>query len=253
MENPIVSVENLSLAYPASREGHVLENVNFTAERGERIALVGANGAGKSTLLLSMVGIIPAHTGTITIDGLSVTHANLAAVRRAAGLVFQNPDEQLFMPTLIEDVAFGPRNWAKLSEKSGKPAPSSAEIERRCAAQLDALNIGHLKNRLSHKLSGGEKRLGALASVLVMEPALLLLDEPTAFLDPKSRRRLIAVLNELPQTMIIATHDIDFAAAVCGRALILAAGQGKTAATIRADGSASGIFADTALMEDCGL
>lgn len=252
----MIKVTNLSLDYPASGIS-VLQNVNFSAGRGERIALIGANGAGKSTLLLSLVGVVPPSAGGVEINGIPVLPKNYPEVRRLAGLVFQNPDDQLFMPTLWEDVLFGPRNWAfsKQKHKARMPidAGSMANIEEKCLRQLEALGISALKDRLSHKLSGGEKRLGALASVLVMEPAVLLLDEPTAFLDPKSRRRLIAILRELtctdgsPQTMLVATHDLDFARALCGRAILLS---GKTVHTC---GPASAILDDGALLESCGL
>ncbi|MDR2490299.1 MAG: energy-coupling factor ABC transporter ATP-binding protein [Spirochaetaceae bacterium] len=244
----MIQVNGLSLAYHGANEGHVLENLTFSAHQGQKIALIGANGAGKSTLLLALAGVLPVHGGEIWIDGIKVEQNNLAAVRRRAGLVFQNPDDQLFMPTIGEDVLFGPRNYARLDSKSPAAAAASiAEAERKADGLLAALGIAGLKTRVSHKLSGGEKRLAALASVLVMEPALLMLDEPTAFLDPKGRRGLIAVLNGLPHTMLIATHDMDFARAVCSHALILA---GKT---IRAAGPAAALLADAALLEACGL
>ena len=244
----MIQVRDVSLAYHGANEGHVLENLTFSAHTGEKIALIGANGAGKSTLLLALAGVLPVHSGEIWIDGIRVEQKNLAAVRRRAGLVFQNPDDQLFMPTIWEDVLFGPRNYARLDSKGRTAAlDSMAEAEHKADGLLAALGIAGLKNRVSHKLSGGEKRLAALASVLVMEPALLMLDEPTAFLDPKGRRGLIAVLNGLPHTMLIATHDMDFARAVCSDCLLLAN------KTIRATGPAASLLADTALLESCGL
>ena len=242
----MIHIQGLTLAYEGGTEGHVLENVTFSAHKGEKIALVGANGAGKSSLLLAMTGVLPLHSGEIVIDGIRLEKRNLAAVRQRAGLVFQNPDDQLFMSTIWEDVMFGPRNYARLDSPE-YPGAYMARAETKAEAVLEALGIAALKNRVSHKLSGGEKRLAALASVLVLEPALLMLDEPTAFLDPKGRRALKTVLQNLPQTMLIATHDMDFARALCGRCLILA---GKT---IRAEGPAAKLLADNALLESCGL
>jgi cobalt/nickel transport system ATP-binding protein len=242
----MIQVRGLTLAYEGANEGHVLENVAFSAEKGEKIALIGANGAGKSSLLLALSGILPVKEGEIIIDGIRLEKRSLAAVRRRAGLVFQNPDDQLFMPTIWEDVMFGPRNYARLDSKEDVCA-YLAGAEKKAKAVLEALGIAALKNRVSHKLSGGEKRLAALASTLVLEPGLLMLDEPTAFLDPKGRRALIAVLQSLPHTMLVATHDMDFARALCGRCLILA---GKT---IRAEGPAAALLSDTALLERSGL
>ena len=242
----MIRVEGLTLAYEGGTEGTVLENVSFSAQKGEKIALIGANGAGKSSLLLALSGVLPLLHGEIVIDGIRLEKRSLAAIRRRAGLVFQNPDDQLFMPTIWEDVLFGPRNYARL-DPDKEPGGYLAHAEAKADAVLSALGIATLKNRTSHKLSGGEKRLAALASVLVLEPALLMLDEPTAFLDPRGRRALTAVLQSLPQTMLIATHDLDFARALCGRCLIIA---GKT---IRAAGGAAALLADTALLESCGL
>jgi cobalt/nickel transport system ATP-binding protein len=153
------------------------------------------------------------------------------------GMVFQNPDDQLFMPTVYEDAAFGPRNlgWAE------------AETARKVDGVLDWLGIRHLKDRLSHRLSGGEKRLAALAGVLVMEPGVLLMDEPSSFLDPRARRRLIETLDQLPQAMLIATHDLDMALDLCQRAIILKEGR------IFADTAARDALRDAALLAECGL
>jgi cobalt/nickel transport system ATP-binding protein len=243
----MIKVTNLTVVYPGSQEGHVLEGVSFEAGDGEKIALLGANGAGKSTLLLSLVGILPVHDGEIAIAGIKVGKKTLAEVRRRAGLVFQNPDDQLFMPTVWEDVIFGPRNYAGLSGKTGVQAVDNAGIDRAALAVLQELGIDQLRDRMSHKLSGGEKRLAALASVLVMAPSLLLMDEPTAFLDPRGRRRIIGVLQTLSQSMILATHDLDLAAGICTRTIVLVKGK------IRADGPTARILADTALLEESGL
>lgn len=230
-------MRGLCARYPGSGEGHVLEEVSFALKDGERAALIGANGAGKSTLLLTLLGILELHSGSVDVDGERLDKTRLPLIRRKLGLLFQNPDDQLFMPTVREDVSFGPRNY-------GRPA---AEADSAALAILERLEIAHLKDRMPHKLSGGEKRLAALASVLVLEPRLLLMDEPSAFLDPRARRRLIAVLDTLPQAFIIATHDLDLALRLCPRCLLLSHGR------LMADGPSAAILNDRALLEDCGL
>ncbi len=232
-----LKVTNLSVKYSASDKDCALRSVEFTVQSGERIALIGANGAGKSTLLMTLVGILPASSGVIAVDNTVLEKKTLQELRQKVGMVFQNPDNQLFMPTVYEDIAFGPRNYG-LDEK---------ETERKVDAILAKLDISHLKGRLSHKLSGGEKRLAALASVLVMEPDTLLMDEPSSFLDPKARRRLMGVLDTLPQNMIIATHDMDMALELCHRVILLKEG------SVHADALAKEILHDRALLEACGL
>jgi cobalt/nickel transport system ATP-binding protein len=199
--------------------------VSFTVAAGENAALAGANGAGKTSLLLAMTGILPLGSGLIRINGLEIPggkklsgkagEERLRELRRRVGLVFQNPEDQLFMPSIREDLAFGPRNMGLAGE----------EVARRVDAALDRLGIRYLGDRSPLKLSGGEKRLAAIASVLTMEPAVMLFDEPTAFLDPASRRTLMAILKTLPHTKLIATHDLDFAAELCGQAIFLREGR----------------------------
>jgi cobalt/nickel transport system ATP-binding protein len=237
----VLRVQNLYAEYPHSQLGHVLENVSFTAKTGERIALLGANGAGKSTLLLSLLGVLPLHAGSVEMCGVKLEKSTLTEVRARAGLVFQNPDDQLFMSAVWEDVLFGPLNygWDKSDE--------GIDLERKAEALLQSLGIGHLKDRMSHKLSGGEKRLAALASVLIMEPQVLLLDEPTAFLDPRGKRTLTKILADLSQTMLIATHDTAFAETLTSRAIVLSKG------TVRADGPTETILRDKKLLEESGL
>jgi cobalt/nickel transport system ATP-binding protein len=234
----MLRVQHLYAEYPHTQLGHVLEDVSFEAKAGERIALLGANGAGKSTLLLALLGVLPIHAGSIEICGVKLEKSTLAEVRALAGLVFQNPDDQLFMSTVWEDLLFGPLNygWDKTDDVTNK-----------AALLLRSLGIGHLKDRMSHKLSGGEKRLAALATVLIMEPQVLLLDEPTAFLDPRGKRALTKILAALPQAMLIATHDITFAEALSSRVIVLNKG------SIRADGPAESILHDKNLLEECGL
>ncbi|MDR0498112.1 MAG: energy-coupling factor ABC transporter ATP-binding protein [Holophagales bacterium] len=232
----MLKVTNLSVKYDLSDE-YALKGVEFTVQSGERVAVIGANGAGKSTLLLVLTGVLSHDSGGIVIDDIVLEKKTMLELRKKLGMIFQNPDDQLFMPTVYEDIAFGPRNY-------GSP---EAETEAKADEALSQLNISHLKRRLSHKLSGGEKRLVALASVLVMKPVLLLLDEPTSFLDPKARRRLIGVLDALPQTMIIATHDLDMALDLCGRVILLKEGH------IHTDAPVNDALHNADLLEECGL
>ncbi|MDR2344027.1 MAG: energy-coupling factor ABC transporter ATP-binding protein [Spirochaetaceae bacterium] len=240
----LLKVSGLSVIYPGGTEGHVLEDVSFTINEGERVALLGANGAGKSTLLLSLLGILEAHTGKIEVDGVLLEKKSLPFVRRKLGLLFQDPDDQLFMPTVYDDVAFGPRNYAESDGKSGSEAES---IEKAADRILEKLEILHLKNRMSHKLSGGEKRLAALAGVLAMEPRMLLMDEPSAYLDPRARRRLLAILETLKESYLITTHDLDLVRRLCKRCLLLHKGR------LRADGPAKDIIDNKKLLDECAL
>jgi cobalt/nickel transport system ATP-binding protein len=216
---------------------------------GETAALLGANGAGKTSLFLALVGIIPLTKGSVKVDtaemlpeaetpgGKRQAAAMREEIRRRVGLVFQNPEDHLFMPQVYDDLAFGPRNMG-LDE---------VEVRRRVDAALDALGIADLRFRSPLRLSGGEKRLAALGTVLTMAPSVMLLDEPTAFLDPRSRRVLAALLRGLPHTKIIATHDIPFAAELCSRVIILKDGR------VRAQGRTAELLNDEGLMEECGL
>ena len=247
VEYPAAGTEN---AGTAARAGiAALRGLSFAVEAGERVALLGANGAGKSTLLLALLGVVPHSAGTVEIAGINLEKKTLTQVRAKAGLVFQNPDDQLFMTTVWEDVLFGPSN-ALLNGKPDSPEAGKAAmlaVEEKAARLLDTLGIGALKDRMSHRLSGGEKRLAALSAVLVMEPDVLLLDEPTAFLDPRGRRVLTSILAGLPQTMLIATHDTAFARDLAPRALLLSGG------AIAADGPCAALLADDALLDTAGL
>ncbi|MDR3302067.1 MAG: energy-coupling factor ABC transporter ATP-binding protein [Spirochaetaceae bacterium] len=254
----IVAAKEIEVVYPGSTEGHVLDGVSFAAGKGEKIALIGANGAGKSTLLLALVGILPLHSGeitlnNITLDGTKHDRKKLAAVRRAAGLLFQNPDDQLFMSTVWEDVLFGPLNYLAEEKADIKAKPTADAAAKRKAIEdeslrtLDELGIRALKDKMPHKLSGGEKRLAALAAVLVMKPEILLMDEPSAFLDPRAQRRLTGILKSLPQTLLLATHDFSLARELCPRSLVISHGH------IRADGSTEEILSNAKLLDECGL
>lgn len=230
----MLNVENLSVIYGDGTQG--IKNTSLHLLPGEKCALIGANGAGKTTLLLALVGVLPS-SGTVTAAGIGLTEKTRAALRQRVGVLLQNPDDQLFQPTVIQDVAFGPKN---LGMSQTEALEKSREI-------LQQLKIGHLENRSALRLSGGEKRMAALASVLVMEPEVLLLDEPTAFLDPKARRRLMEVLKALPQTMLIATHDLGFALEVCPTTALLQCGE------IVVKGESRTILFDDTQMEQAGV
>ncbi|MDR2768431.1 MAG: energy-coupling factor ABC transporter ATP-binding protein [Treponema sp.] len=215
----LLEARNVEVRY-RGESGFALRDISFVLGEGEKAALVGANGAGKSTMLLALAGVLP-YTGTI--DYLNYTGINNAGSdygEKRPGLVMQNPDDQLFMPTVAEDLAFGPRNFKTPED----------EIAARTEKTLAALGIARLRDRLTSRLSGGEKRLAALAGILMMESPLLLLDEPSSFLDPRSRRRLLDLLRARSEAMLVATHDLDLARSLCDRVILLGGG------TILADG-----------------
>ena len=205
---PLIEAKRLRFSWP---DGSLaLDGADFRAERGERIALVGANGSGKSTLLLHLGGCLAPDSGTCLIEGVPADPKGERA-RRTVGLTWQDPDDQLFMPTVLEDVSFG------LVARG----IDHAEAARRALEQLSALGAAHLADRAPHRLSGGEKRIAAIAGVLVTEPKVLALDEPTASLDPKSRRRLIVLLSSLDATLVVATHDLARVAAIATERIAL--------------------------------
>ena len=195
----MIAMQDWTVTYP---DGTIaVDHLNLKIQPGEHLAIIGANGAGKSSLILSMVGVIPG-SGQIHVDGVELNKKNLTEIRKKVGVVFQNPDDQLFLPTIYDDVAFGPRNLGMDEEL----------VRYRVEDRMELLHISHLRNKSALKLSGGEKRMAAMATVLAMKPDVMVFDEPTAFLDPKSRRNLICVLQKLPHTMLIATHDLTFVA-----------------------------------------
>ncbi len=211
---PLIAVEDLHFAYGPQRP--VLTGVSLALAAGERLALVGDNGAGKSTLLSLLVGLLKPQAGRIVAFGRErVTEADFAEVRPQAGFVFQDPDDQLFCPTVAEDVAFGPLNLG-----AGRD-----EARAIVAETLEMLGLAGFGPRVTHHLSGGEKRLVSLAAVLAMRPQVLLLDEPTNALDARHRARLIEILRGLPQAMVIVSHDADFLAALATRSLRLEGGR----------------------------
>lgn len=219
--NPI-TIKNLSYAYPDGTQA--LKEINLSIEAGERVALIGANGSGKSTLQYHLNGIILPQEGEVIVGKWSVKPDNLRDIRNFVGLVFQNPDNQLFMPTVWEDVAFGPMNLGLRDE----------ELRQRVLQAMAAVDIDPewFGQRNTDNLSGGEKKRIAIAGVLAMNPQVLVLDEPSAQLDPRSRRHLIELLQNLPLTQLIATHDLDLVLDICSRTIVLSGGQivfdGKT-------------------------
>jgi len=235
MSHHIVEAENLDYSYPDGTPA--LGGVSFRIPHGQSVALVGENGAGKSTLLRHFTGCLFALSGNLSIGGLRVEKGNLAEVRRAVGMVFQNPDDQLFMPTVFEDVAFGLLNM-------GVP---EAELEGKVMDALRTVGAAQLRARPPYRLSQGEKRAVSIAGVLAMSPDILVMDEPTSNLDPLSRRRLMALLKSFRHTKVIATHDLDFALEVCDRAVVIHKGR------ITADGPIRAVFGDALLMESSSL
>jgi cobalt/nickel transport system ATP-binding protein len=230
----LLNVRNLSVVYPDKTKA--VGGVNFSIDDGESIALIGANGDGKTSLLLSLVGVIPSE-GDIIVDNIHLDRHTAGEIRRRIGVVFQNPDDQLFMPSIYEDIAFGLRNCGMKEN----------EVNCRALEVLRRLHIDSLIHKSALRLSGGEKRMAAIATVLVMEPAVMLFDEPTAFLDPKAKRNLIETLNALPHTKLIATHDLAFASEACKRVILIKNGE------IFADGNAGEMLYDKKRMDDCGV
>jgi cobalt/nickel transport system ATP-binding protein len=235
MSHHSIEIYNLTFHYP---DGHLaLDDVTLAVAPGEKIALVGPNGAGKSTLMLHLNGILQPTSGTIQLGGLEVVEKNYGQIRAWAGLVFQDPDDQLFSPTVFDDVAFGPLHMGL--------APD--EVRKRVREALQAVHMDGYEKRLSHHLSMGEKKRIAIATVLSMDPLVLILDEPTAGLDPRARRSLIHLLDELPQTMVVASHDMRLVDELFPRMVIMDAGK------IVADAPTPSLMANEALLEKHGL
>ena len=235
-----IEVNGLTFSYEkraSSGRINVLSDLSFTAAEGERIGLIGANGAGKSTLLKLMVGLLTDYEGDMRIGGVSVEKDSLADIRRRMGYVFQDSESQLFMSTVYEDVAFAPRNYG-LSEE---------ETRERTMRALESVHMEQMKDRHIYRLSGGEKKRASIASILSMEPDVILMDEPSAALDPKNRRSLIHLLHGLSGTKIIASHDLDFIYDTCERTILIADGR------LAADGPTGEILRDQTLLEDNGM
>jgi len=229
-----VEIDALSFAYP---DGHAaLKGISLTVAPGEKLALVGPNGAGKSTLLLHLNGIL-AGTGNIRVAGIRVEPVNLRKVRAAVGMVFQNPDDQLFSPTVFDDVAYGPIYEGL----------AAADVASRVRNALSAVHMEAYASRVSHHLSMGEKKAIAIATVLSMEPEILVLDEPTAGLDPRARRALIDRLQSLQMTMLTASHDLEMVREAFPRVAIIDEGK------LVADGPTDQLLTDKALLRAHGL
>src|SRR5512143_2658238 len=229
-----IEIDHLSFSYPDGTQA--LRDISLNMEPCEKVALVGPNGAGKSTLILHLNGILLSKQGRVKAAGLEVNQANLGHVRACVGLVFQNPDDQLFSPTVFEDVAFGPLHM-------GLPEP---EVRGRVEQALEAVQMSTYRDRLSHHLSVGEKKRIAIATVLSMNPKILILDEPTAGLDPRARRTLINLLRELPITMLISTHDMAMVKELFPRTIVMDNGH------IVADGKTKEILEDEKLLNEHG-
>ncbi|MFE5853355.1 energy-coupling factor ABC transporter ATP-binding protein [Streptomyces sp. NPDC056500] len=229
---PSLDVHGLAYAYP---DGHqALFGVDLTVARGERVAVLGPNGAGKTTLVLHLNGILGGGVGTVSVAGLPVAREHLAEIRRRVGIVFQDPDDQLFMPTVREDVAFGP----------AAAGLRGAALEERVAGALELVGMVEYLDRPPHHLSYGQRRRVAVATVLAMEPEILVLDEPSSNLDPASRRELADILRSLDVTVLMVTHDLPYALELCPRSVILSEG------VIAADGPTGELLANEALMRE---
>ena len=231
----MIKVRNVSFSYTKNIE--VLSNINFKIEDNESIGIIGANGVGKSTILKLLVGLELDYQGEINIDNLRVEKKNLNEIRKKIGYVFQDSDSQLFMPTIYEDVAFAPKNYGFSKE----------EVHTRTIEALKSIGIEDLKDKLIYHLSGGQKRLASIATVLSMKPSTLIFDEPTVALDPKNRKRFIEVLNNLQGTKIVASHDLDLIYDTCDRTILVVDGK------IVKDGPTKEILNDKELLENNGL
>lgn len=230
-----INIEDLTFAY--SNKIEVLHHISLAVESGESVGLIGANGAGKSTLLKLLVGLAEGYQGSIALGGLRVEKKNLARIRAKAGYVFQDSESQLFLSTVYEDVAFGPRNYGLAEE----------EVDGRVMEALRKMHIEDLKDRQIYRMSGGQKKLASIATILSLEPKVMLLDEPTIALDPRNRRTLIHILKEIRETKVIATHDLDMVWDTCERTVLISAGR------VRKDGKTREILRDKELLEANGL
>ena len=235
MSHHIVEAKNLYCRYP---DGHqALEDVSFRIEHGEAVAVIGANGAGKSTLMHHLNGTLVPTSGSVRVGDVPVLPSTLRDVRRTVGMVFQDADDQLFRPAVGEDVAFGPANMGLPPE----------DVERRVHEALETVGALHLLERPPYRLSGGEKRMVSIATVLAMQPDILVMDEPTNHLDARARRNCIALLRSFKHARIIVSHDLDMVMDVCNRIIVL--NQGR----LVADDTPQAIFSNAALLEECHL
>lgn len=233
---PTIEVQNLVFSYPQQKP--VLRGISFNLQPGERVGLMGLTGAGKSTLLENLIGLKMPQSGEIRVQGTKLEQATLSQARKQIGFCFQDANDQLFMPTILEDVTFGPRNYGV----------SPGEARDRALALLDEFGLVEFANRSAHELSGGQRRLAALAAILALKPAILILDEPTNGLDPSWRRRLAKVLSQLPvEVILIASHDLNWIGKTTQRALILADGE------IKIDRKTEDLMKDKSTLESYNL
>ena len=230
-----ILIENLTFAY--QKNNPVLRGINLEISSGESVGIIGANGAGKSTLLKILIGLLPEYEGNVKIGENTVSKKNLGEIRRQAGYVFQDSESQLFLSTVYEDVAFGPKNYGYSKE----------EVRKRVFEALTKTGIENLAQRPIYSLSGGQKKLASIATILALTPEIILLDEPSIALDPKNRRNLIRVINEIERTKVIASHDLDMVWDTCSRVVLLSENQ------IIRDGNAKEILSDQELLETHGL
>ncbi len=230
-----IDIADLSFEYEAGKM--ILKNLSVSFHEHDAVGIIGANGAGKSTFLKLLVGLEKITSGTIRIEEIPVEKRTLSRIREKIGYVFQDSDAQLFMTTVRDDVAFAPRNYGLPEE----------EVSRRVDRALDRVHISHLSDKAIYKLSGGEKKLASIATILSMTPDIILMDEPSIALDPKNRRNLIHVLNEFDHLKVIASHDLDFIWDTCSRVILMDQG------TIIADGTPEEILRDEALLNAHGL
>lgn len=230
-----IECRNVTFSYQKDRK--VLRDICLSVAHGESVGLIGANGVGKSTFLKLLVGLLTGYEGEIYVQGQSVIKQNLTDVRKKVGYVFQDSDSQLFLSTVYEDVAFGPRNYGCSEEETGQ----------RVMDALKKVKIENLKDRQIYRMSGGEKKLASIATILSMEPEVVLLDEPSIALDPRNRKNLIGILNEMKETKVIASHDLDMIMDTCDRTVLLAEG------TIIHQGETKEVLQDKDLLERYGL
>ncbi|MFV0465498.1 MAG: energy-coupling factor ABC transporter ATP-binding protein [Lachnospiraceae bacterium] len=233
--HPMIKMDKVSFFYDA---GHlILKDISISVKQGESVGVIGANGKGKSTLLRLLTGIHMAASGSIYIDGIRVEKSSLKQIRRRTGYMFQDSENQLFMSRVEEDVAFGPKNQGM----------TGIQLQNRIDMALDTVGASYLYGKQIYKLSGGEKKMIAIASILSMEPSILLLDEPTIALDPRNRKNLIAVLNAMPRLKVIASHDLDMILDTCERCIVLDDGR------VAYDGSTQAIMRNEEFLQEHGL
>ena len=230
----MIDIQDVSFSYEKTHP--IISGLNLQIREGEKVGLIGANGTGKSTLFKMLTGLL-GHEGSVQILGLEVEKKNLPEIRRHMGLVFQDSDSQLFMPSVFDDIAFAPRNYGMTKE----------EVNRAVDEALERIHITHLKDKKNYKMSGGEKRMACIAVILAMHPEIILMDEPSIALDPYNRRTLIRNLREMPETMLIASHDLDMILDTCERVILM------DRSGIRADGPAEEILTNRSLLDECHL